>query len=366
MALARHQLNQIHPSTATVTGQGIIWDNTAGKWIVSAADIRSFGANFRVQYAENLAFGSHSSFNFDPTNIRLGLGINLPVAALHIQSEGTTSATDGLKIQDSGSVELFNVGSDGKVYLAKSLTLSTNATYSALKTGNAASITITNAAGVSNTNAVNAFKSTFILAGADAFTLARGIELQLQNTNTNTANDITGLYVSANLNSAGARASSIVGGQFLATTNTATGGTVATVTGLKVKARLQTSGATVTSMTGIYIEDLTNVAGGTITDITGLYIGDVTPSGTVTNTPYSLYSQDTNSYSYIAGKTGFGVLAPTSKLHIAAGAAAANTGSLKIDSATTSVLTTPEKGAVEFNDKGLYFTPNSARYFVGQ
>lgn len=57
---------------------------------------------------------------------------------------------------------------------------------------------------------------------------------------------------------------------------------------------------------------------------------------------------------------GLGVSLPTARLHLMAGAATANQGPLKLTSSgsgITGLLTTPEKGVVEFTDRGLWFSP---------
>jgi len=59
-----------------------------------------------------------------------------------------------------------------------------------------------------------------------------------------------------------------------------------------------------------------------------------------------------------------GVTNPTSKLHLPAGTATANTSPLKFTSGTA--LTTPEDGAVEYHGSHLYFTIGSTRYQLDQ
>lgn len=62
---------------------------------------------------------------------------------------------------------------------------------------------------------------------------------------------------------------------------------------------------------------------------------------------------------------GLGVgLAPTARLTLAAGTAAANTAPLKLTSGTA--LTTPENGALEYHSSHLYFTIGSTRYQLDQ
>jgi hypothetical protein len=62
-----------------------------------------------------------------------------------------------------------------------------------------------------------------------------------------------------------------------------------------------------------------------------------------------------------AGNARLGVgLAPTAKLHIAAGTATAGTSPLKLTTGT--ILTTPEDGSIEYDGTDIYFTNSTARY----
>ena len=62
------------------------------------------------------------------------------------------------------------------------------------------------------------------------------------------------------------------------------------------------------------------------------------------------------------GKVGIGVPAPSAKLHLPIGTAAAGTAPFKISSGT--LLTAPEAGVIEFDGTGLYFTPTDHRRFI--
>ena len=57
------------------------------------------------------------------------------------------------------------------------------------------------------------------------------------------------------------------------------------------------------------------------------------------------------------GRVGFGVIAPTARIHMSAGSTTTNSAPLKFTSGPP--MTTPEAGAVEFDGTNLYFTDNT-------
>lgn len=64
------------------------------------------------------------------------------------------------------------------------------------------------------------------------------------------------------------------------------------------------------------------------------------------------------------GSTGIGVNAPTARLHLPAGTATAGTAQLKLENST--LLTTPEDGAIEKTASHIYATIGSTRYQLDQ
>lgn len=78
--------------------------------------------------------------------------------------------------------------------------------------------------------------------------------------------------------------------------------------------------------------------------------------GTGTVRPLILYTSGNTNQFYLAadGTTGFGTASPTAVLHLKAGTATASTAPLKFTAGTA--LTTPETGAMEFNDGRFYIT----------
>lgn len=111
------------------------------------------------------------------------------------------------------------------------------------------------------------------------------------------------------------------------------------------------SAGTVTKTTGIQIPDASIDGASTVTITTqvGIHLFELTKG----STNWQIYSNGGNSA--FGGNTSCGQLtAPTAKIHIGAGTAAAGTAPLKLTSGTN--LTTPEAGAIEFGADDLYFT----------
>lgn len=292
----------------------------------------------------------------------LSVGLLIPVAKVHIKSTGATSATSALRTTDSAAVVHLDVADNGEVYISKDISLATDVNYASLKTNSTSALTITNTSGANINGTINSFKSDLTLAGANAFANVRGLNMRVFNTCTDASGDTSmiAVYGEANLTTASSRAASMLGGSFVSTSGSSTGGTIDEIIGVKSRTRVQTAGVTLTDMYGVYINDISNAA--TITNTYGLYIGDVTV-GTQTNKAYSLYASDINARSFIGGQLGVGVAAPTAIVNIAAGTATANTGALKLTTGTH--LTTPEQGSIEYDSKGLFFTPASNRYHLG-
>ena len=209
-----------------------------------------------------------------------------------------------------------------------------------------------------NAAQVGGFNSVLTYAGTAAYINGRGYSVVSNITNTNTNHDITGAYYSIRTLSAGAsdKLTAFRGEYRINSTGN--------VTNAKANSLLmQKEGSgTVTNNYGLIIEDIINSAG-TLTNTFGIHVGDIT-SGTQTNKAYSLYISDQNSRSYINSNTGFGVLDPTARLHLAAGTATASTAPLKFTSQGASLLNPVEAGAVEFNGTNLLFTPSATRYTV--
>lgn len=61
------------------------------------------------------------------------------------------------------------------------------------------------------------------------------------------------------------------------------------------------------------------------------------------------------------GNVGIGVAAPDATLHLKAGTSAAGTAPLRFTATGSSLLTTAQQGAMEYNGSALFFTPGTAR-----
>jgi hypothetical protein len=101
----------------------------------------------------------------------------------------------------------------------------------------------------------------------------------------------------------------------------------------------------------------------TVNNAANIYIAGPPIAGsntTLTNT-HSLYVN--SGTSYLGGNVGIGTTAPTAKLNLAAGSAAASSAPLKFTTGT--LMTTPEDGAMEYNSgSGLWFTIGATRYLI--
>lgn len=112
-----------------------------------------------------------------------------------------------------------------------------------------------------------------------------------------------------------------------------------------------------TNEIGFFANNMTNAVS---TNKQG-FVGELS-SGT---TKWNLYMSGT-AQNWLAGNLGIGtsMSAPAAKLHIAAGSATAGTAQIKLDAST--LLSTPENGAVEATSSHLYFTAGGVRYQLDQ
>lgn len=86
---------------------------------------------------------------------------------------------------------------------------------------------------------------------------------------------------------------------------------------------------------------------------------------TANATRWNLYMEG-SAQNWLAGNLGIGtgLSAPTAKLHISAGSATAGTAQIKLEPST--LLLTPEDGAIEATSSHLYFTAGGVRYQLDQ
>jgi hypothetical protein len=120
---AQSPVQSVNASTGNVTVQATLVSGTniktinstsilgSGNLVVAAAPSGVSGA---VQFSDGTALSSDATnFFWDNANGRLGLGVNVPTARLHIKGSGTTSATTSLKIENSASINLLSILDNG-------------------------------------------------------------------------------------------------------------------------------------------------------------------------------------------------------------------------------------------------------------
>ncbi len=277
----------------------------------------------KFKIGPNLAVGTSTALTIDTSGF-VGIGTTTTSAArLTLAGSGTTSATKSLIVEDSAGTDNFAIRDDGASAVGKaSLSLTTNTTYSNVFFGADFSGTqiITNSSGNGITALVSGVGNEIRFAGSNEFSQANAGHFVAASINTNAANVLNGVRGSAIVQAASGRATTLRGGDFLASTNDASGGTFTNVTGIRSIASVTTAGATATNLTGLLIDDFT--IGGTATNTYGIRIGDVT-TGTQTNTAYSLFASDANALNYFAGKVGIGTTNPAHKFQISGSGASA-------------------------------------------
>jgi hypothetical protein len=163
----------------------------------------------------------------------------------------------------------------------------------------------------------------------------------------------------------------VTGGTFYGG-NYGSSATIGAATGIMGAARSTGTLTVVTTAVGVQGNVSTNVTDTTTSAYGGSF--DVTNSGTTTNAfgvytgniqgtnKWSFYASDASAPSYFAGNVGVGVPAPSAKLNLPAGTAAAGTAPLKFTSGTN--LGTAEDGAMEYASSNLYFTIGATRYVI--
>lgn len=107
-------------------------------------------------------------------------------------------------------------------------------------------------------------------------------------------------------------------------------------------------------LTAINVPTAYNITGGTQA-INGIWYHPTETSMTGANHHFLLNESTT-------AKSAFGVSNATAKVHIGAGAAAANGAPLKLTSGTS--LTTPEAGAIEYDGTNFFASPSTTRYKI--
>lgn len=319
------------PSGGASSGNVLTWNGSA--WAPAAPSGGGSGNMGGVGSANKVAFfrdATHVSFSpvisLDSAAIRIGVGTATPAATMDIKGIGATSSTLALYVQDNAGAANFAVNDLGQVGFGKStINLATNTSYASMiaqASGFGGTITVNNTNGTTdNTSTVSLFNASMALGASSTagFTIARGMQFVILNSNTDDQNIVTGIYSGARGATAGSRATRYEGILIDAFT-VQTAGTVTDLMGLYVQFWGQNAaGGTVTNAYGLRVRDLLN--SGTVTNAYGLHIGDVT-SGSQT-LAFSIATTDASARQQFMGTTMFNSTgAPTATVHI--------TGSLRV------------------------------------
>jgi hypothetical protein len=99
------------------SGQVLSSTGTSTAWITPSGGGGSpSGVAGAIQFSDGSAFASDAANLFyDDTNDRLGVGINVPTARLHVKGSGSTSATTSFLVQNSSGFNAIQVTDDLKV-----------------------------------------------------------------------------------------------------------------------------------------------------------------------------------------------------------------------------------------------------------
>ena len=317
------------------------YNRTTTYWSLAGGDVTSFSA------------GTTGLTPSTATTGAVTLGGTLAVAN---GGTGLTTFTAANRIPFSSSSTALTTSSN-LTFNGNNLILSNNKSFTGSESFIDNEINSTYTASTNpNPQVVGAFLSILTYAGTTSFSNSRAYSVVPIISNTGTNNNISAGYYSIRTSSNGS-ANNLIG---LQSEYIKSGS--GNVVNAKTNSMLMYNDGSgeITNNYGLIIEDLVNSAG-SMTNTFGIYVGDVT-SGTQTNKAYSLYISDINSRNYIGNNTGFGILNPTSYIHLAAGTATASTAPLKFTSGVN--LTTAEAGAMEFNGTNLFFSPSTTRHTV--
>lgn len=299
------------PSSRITAANGLTWN---GLTLSVATSSLYSGTTGQVAYFDGTNSLVGTSSLFIATSGNVGIGTTPTDARLQLRGSGATSATKAFVVEDSAGTDLFAARDDGSIGLGKAaVSITSNSVFSVIAphADYSGLTTITNNSGNGVTAAVSVFGGEVRYAGAAGreFALAIGGNFTIGSVNVATGNNIIAVRGTARLPAASGRATSLIGGDFLASSNDATGGTVTDAIGTRTKFSLDTAGVTVTNGYGLRVLDVVNA--GTITNSFGVWVGDMT-TGTQTNTPYSFYASDASALNYFAGRVGIGTAAPDS------------------------------------------------------
>ena len=165
-----------------------------------------------IQFSDGSAFASDASNLFyDDTNDRLGVGINVPTARLHVKGSGTTSATTAFRVENSVGSAALTITDSGLTSFFGTVTNITGP-IQALRFSNAGSpfnFGTTNVYGITGTTPVvtsgqrNGFLGQFTFAPTSGTAILNIFNASPTINQTGGANGITrGLYINPTLTAA--------------------------------------------------------------------------------------------------------------------------------------------------------------------
>lgn len=80
----------------------------------TTGSVGAAGTNYNIQYYNGGSFGASSTFTFDPTNIRLGIGLSTGLIST-LQVRGTVSGSTVFLTENDAGGDLFSVSDNGQV-----------------------------------------------------------------------------------------------------------------------------------------------------------------------------------------------------------------------------------------------------------
>ena len=117
------------PSYRDAAQNGNILQYNGSEWaLTTISGSTPAGSTGLIQFNNNNTFSASSNLFWDITDSELGVGTTTPAARIHAVGSGTTSAADGLLIEDSAARDLLVVDNAGRIEIAQNTTVTTQNT----------------------------------------------------------------------------------------------------------------------------------------------------------------------------------------------------------------------------------------------
>lgn len=308
--------------------------------------------------------GASTSFSFDETNIRFGVGIAAPTSEIHISKTVNGDVVSNIANLSTGTAGRAINQLSNSANTVSQIFYSTGFTTAGLIAANQWHFTTSLAAGMlfSSTNAAGVFKWSIAGTAAGDNMMQLGVAgLGINKSGSSLTAPVSALEVN------GIGTTSSVDGIRLRQPNVATGMTSlsATDTYGQISWVNTTAGGMLVqglSDTDSIALNLTGTVGATSTTIAAIFFNGRKKNGTTsqalaaTETLTQFSNSGTIVVTILASGATFlgGTTSPTAILHITAGTTAAGSAPLKFVSGTS--MTTAEAGAMEFTTDDLFFT----------